>query len=58
MLDKNLVELYHVTTGNLNKAANRNLKYFTNDFMFQLDEEEFIIYLKNKIGIICVITKN
>jgi len=41
MLDKDLAELYHVTTGNLNKAVNRNLKRFPNDFMFQLDEGEF-----------------
>lgn len=41
MLDKDLAELYHVNTGNLNKAVNRNLKRFPNDFMFQLDEKEF-----------------
>lgn len=41
MLDKDLAELYHVTTGNLNKAVSRNLKRFPDDFMFQLNEKEF-----------------
>jgi hypothetical protein len=41
MLDKDLAELYHVTTGNLNKAVNRNLKRFPEDFMFQLNATEF-----------------
>jgi hypothetical protein len=41
MLDRDLAELYNVTTGNLNKAVNRNLKRFPEDFMFQLAEEEF-----------------
>ena len=41
MLDRDLAELYKVTTGNLNKAVARNLKRFPGDFMFQLNEEEF-----------------
>ena len=41
MLDKDLAELYQVTTGNLNKAVKRNLKCFPPDFMFQLTEEEW-----------------
>ena len=41
MLDRDLAELYGVTTGNLNKAVKRNLKRFPDDFMFQLTEEEF-----------------
>ena len=41
MLDKDLAELYHVTTGNLNKAVKRNIKRFPSDFMFQLNETEF-----------------
>ena len=41
MLDKDLAELYQVTTGNLNKAVKRNLKRFPPDFMFQLTEEEY-----------------
>ena len=45
MLDRDLAELYQVTTGNLNKAVMRNLKRFPNDFMFQLKEEEFDILI-------------
>ena len=41
MLDKDLADLYHVTTGNLNKAVKRNQKRFPLDFMFQLNLEEF-----------------
>jgi hypothetical protein len=41
MLDKDLAELYDVTTGNLNKAVKRNLKRFPEDFMFQLTQDEF-----------------
>lgn len=41
MIDKDLAELYQVTTGNLNKAVKRNIKRFPSDFMFQLTEEEF-----------------
>jgi len=41
ILDKDLAELYGVTTGNLNKAVNRNLDRFPDDFMFLLTEEEF-----------------
>lgn len=41
MLDKDLAELYQVTTGNLNKAVARNIKRFPSDFMFRLTDEEF-----------------
>lgn len=41
MLDKDLAELYQVTTGNLNKAVKRNIKRFPPDFMFQLTVEEW-----------------
>jgi phage regulator Rha-like protein len=41
MMDRDLAELYDVTTGNLNKAVKRNLKRFPDDFMFQLTETEF-----------------
>ena len=40
MLDKDLAGLYHVTTGNLNKAVKRNIRRFPSDFMFQLTKEE------------------
>ena len=41
MLDRDLAELYGVTTGNLNKAVIRNIARFPDDFMFQLTKEEF-----------------
>jgi len=41
MLDRDLAELYHVTTGNLNKAVKRNIRRFPPDFMFQLTKGEF-----------------
>ena len=41
MLDKDLAELYQVTTGNLNKPVQRNIKRFPLDFMFQLTKSEF-----------------
>lgn len=41
MLDRDLAELYQVTTSNLNKAVKRNIKRFPSDFMFQLTKEEF-----------------
>lgn len=41
MLDKDLAELYGVTTGNLNKAVKRNIKRFPDDFMFRLTKQEF-----------------
>ena len=41
MLDRDLAELYGVATSNLNKAVNRNMERFPDDFMFQLDNDEF-----------------
>ena len=40
MIDRDLAELYGVTTGNLNLAVKRNIKRFPEDFMFQLSKEE------------------
>ena len=40
MLDRDLAALYGVTTGNLNKAVQRNSDRFPADFMFQLTAEE------------------
>jgi len=41
MLDRDLAALYGVTTGNLNKAVDRNIDRFPADFMFRLSREEF-----------------
>ena len=51
MLDRDLAELYQVTTGNLNKAVKRNMKRFPPDFMFQLTKEEWDS-LRFQIGIL------
>lgn len=40
MLDRELAKLYKVTTGNLNKAVNRNAGRFPEDFMFKLTMSE------------------
>jgi hypothetical protein len=40
LLDSDLARLYGVTTGNLNKAVNRNRERFREDFVFQLTAEE------------------
>ena len=51
MLDKDLAELYGVTTGNLNLAVKRNKKRFPADFIFQLTKEEFeTLILQNAIS--------
>lgn len=42
MLDRDLAELYGVTTGNLNKAVKRNIDRFPERFMFQLTKEEYL----------------
>lgn len=40
MLDRDLAELYGVTTSALNQAVKRNKERFPDDFMFQLTAEE------------------
>lgn len=49
VLDRDLAEFYGVKTKVLNQAVRRNEKRFPNDFMFQLEEEEFQI-LKLQFG--------
>ncbi|MBX7259651.1 MAG: ORF6N domain-containing protein [Candidatus Hydrogenedentes bacterium] len=41
ILDKDLAALYGVTTGNLNKAVDRNIDRFPSDFMVRLTPEDF-----------------
>jgi hypothetical protein len=41
MLDRDLADLYGVETRILNQAVKRNIERFPEDFMFQLNEEEF-----------------
>jgi hypothetical protein len=42
MIDRDLAELYGTETKVLNQAVKRNIERFPEDFMFQLNEEEFI----------------
>ena len=41
MLDKDLAEMYGVSTAALNQAVKRNISRFPDDFMFQLSSENF-----------------
>jgi hypothetical protein len=42
LLDRNLAEIYGVSTGRLNEAVKRNAARFPEDFMFQLSEQETV----------------
>lgn len=48
MLDSDLASIYGTTTGNLNKAVKRNIGRFPDDFMFQLNKDEWN-YIKSLI---------
>lgn len=52
MFDRDLAELYGVTTGNLNKAVKRNSDRFPKDFMFQLSEKEANAFSSFQFGIL------
>jgi len=41
MFDQDLAQMYGVLTKNLNKAVNRNMDRFPEDFMFRLSKEEY-----------------
>ena len=47
MLDKDLAEMYGVSTSRLNEAVKRNRNRFPEDFMFQLDNSEFEILISH-----------
>lgn len=49
MLDKDLAEMYNVEVKRLNEAVKRNALRFPDDFMFQLNREEWQI-LKSQIA--------
>ncbi|MBU1026711.1 MAG: ORF6N domain-containing protein [Candidatus Margulisbacteria bacterium] len=42
MLDRDLAELYGVSTGRLNEQVKRNIERFPNDFKFSLTKEEIL----------------
>ncbi len=48
MIDKDLADLYEVSTKRLNEQVKRNRERFPEDFMFQLSEQE-----KNELVAIC-----
>jgi len=50
ILDKDLAQMYEVTTSNLNKAVKRNIDRFPIDFMFQLNNDEFDLIFQNGIS--------
>ena len=41
MIDRDLAELYQISTKNFNKAVKRNMSRFPIDFMFSLTREEY-----------------
>lgn len=45
MIDRDLAELYQVSTTRLNEQVKRNIERFDSDFMFQLTHEEFKILM-------------
>jgi FtsZ-binding cell division protein ZapB len=47
ILDRDLAFMYGVTTANLNKAVKRNIGRFPDDFMFQLNTDEFHLIFQN-----------
>ena len=49
MLDRDLAQMYEVSTKNLNKAVKRNALRFPPDFMFQLTKQEWE-FLRFQIG--------
>ena len=51
MLDRDLAEMYDVTTGRLNEQVRRNIQRFPEDFMFQLTSEEYLS-LRSQIAIL------
>lgn len=51
MLDRDLAQLYEVSTKALNQAVKRNADRFPDDFAFQLTSEETDAFLKSQTGI-------
>ena len=51
MLDKDLAELYGVEVKRLNEAVKRNIERFPEDFMFQLNKDEYE-FLRSQIATI------
>lgn len=50
MLDRDLAELYGVETRRLNEAVKRNINRFPDDFMFQLNRQEFLTLIPRDVS--------
>jgi outer membrane murein-binding lipoprotein Lpp len=50
MIDRDLADLYDVTTGRLNEAVKRNIDRFPDDFMSRLNKQEWVA-LKSQFAI-------
>lgn len=51
ILDRDIAELYGVETSQLKRAVRRNIERFPNDFMFELNKEEYDS-LRRQFGIL------
>jgi phage regulator Rha-like protein len=51
MLDKDLAELYGVSTGRLNEQVKRNIERFPDDFIFQLENRDLLENLMSQNAI-------
>ncbi len=49
MIDRDLAELYGVRTKVLKQAARRNIRRFPQDFMFEMNKNEFELWRKDNI---------
>ena len=49
MMDRDLAELYEIETKQLKRAVRRNISRFPEDFMFELNQEEFKV-LRSQFG--------
>lgn len=49
MMDRDLAMLYEVPTKVLNQAVKRNIERFPEDFMFQLNAEEYSLFSRSQI---------
>jgi phage regulator Rha-like protein len=47
IIDRDLAQMYEVSTSNLNKAVKRNIERFPDDFIFQLNNTEFDLIFQN-----------
>ena len=51
IIDRDLARLYNVPVNRLNQQVKRNIRRFPDDFMFQLDQNEWASAIKSDVGI-------